>query len=225
MARTDDEPSLSLLGVFAVVIEPQTYKNLLYLVLAFPLAIVFNATLTVSFAVGLLLSPVGVGIALLLTTVFLARLLAGLERGLATVLLGLDLTAPVPRPAPEGRFAGLRRYLEAPSTWRGLGFILLKFWVGLLGLALLVLGGGAVELLTTPLEYPTVIEFGQVNEQAVRWAVDTPRDVGLAVPGGVVLGLVVLHLANGFAYAAGWSARALLNAPEPHGPASAADGT
>lgn len=225
MARTNDESSLSLWRVLTVVFRPRTYKNLLYLVLAFPLAIIFNATLTVVFVVGLLLSPVGVGIALLLATVVLARLLAGLERGLANALLGLDLTAPTPRPANDGGIGGVRHSLEAPSTWRGLGFVFVKFWVGLLGFAVLVLALGAVELLTVPLEYPTVIEFGQVNEQPVRWAVDTPLEIGLAVPGGVVVGLVALHLANGFAYAAGSCARALLDAPEESVAPSSADRT
>ena len=78
----------SIADVVGVVAEPQTYKNLLYLGLAFPLGMVYYVVLMAGFALGIGLSVLVVGLGILLGTVIGLRYIASVERRLANALLG-----------------------------------------------------------------------------------------------------------------------------------------
>lgn len=211
-------PSSSVSGVgLRVLVDAQTYKNLLYLLLAFPLGFLYGMTLGFGFVFGLIATVVVVGIGILIAVVIGSRLAAGLERWLANALLRTSLSPPDDRPDTGGVLATVKGYLDAPSTWRGLGFLSMKLWVGIVGLLLVFLLWNAVELMTAPLRYPVGIEFGTVNGEPVVWTIDVLPEAALAVPIGVVLGLVVLHLTNGIAYVVERMAVALLDGTEVHG--------
>ena len=202
---------LSTVPVIGVAADSKTYRNLLYLLIAVPLGFVYSALVTVGVGFGLVLSVVLVGFALLFATLIGARLLAGVERSLANALLGTDL----PRPddlsdGGGGTLAGLRRYVDAPSTWRSLRFLPLKFWLALLAFAPVYLLANALPLVAAPLRYPYDVEFGEVNGEPVTWAIDTLPEALIAVPLGAVGVLVALHVANVIAYAARRMAVALL---------------
>lgn len=210
----------SLGGVLGAVVDGQTYKNLLYLVLAFPLGLLYWSILTFGFVFGLFLTIFAVGIAILVATVAAARVLAQFERWLANRLLTVDLEEPDDRPPSEGTWSSVRAILDAPSTWRGIGFLTLKLWVGIFGLVLLASLVNVLDLLTAPIRYPYSVEFGTVNEQPVVWSIDTLPEAVLAVPLAVVAGIIVLNVANGFAYAAERMAAALLDRREGPGESS-----
>lgn len=70
----------------------------------------------------------------------------------------------------------------------------------------------AVELASAPLRYPFAVEFGTLNDRPVVWTVTTLPAAAVAAPVGVVLGLVFLHAANGFARVSERIATALLGA-------------
>ncbi|PSP17708.1 histidine kinase [Halobacteriales archaeon QH_10_67_13] len=193
-----------------VVARPQTYKNLAYLLVTLPLAIVYASVLTVGFAFGLILSIVLVGLAVLLGIVIAARGLAGIERWLANALLSVELRTPDDVSAGDGPIESARRYLEAPSTWRGLGFLSVKFYVGIVGIILVVFLAETVQLLFAPLQYPARIEFGEVNDEPVAWTIQSLPESLLAAVVGLVGAIVVLHLINGFAYVVCRIAEALL---------------
>lgn len=197
--------------VLAPLARGQTYRNLLYLGLAFPLGLAYWIFLSFGLAFGVVLFVVGVGIAILLATVAGARLLARFERWLANRLLGTALEAPADRPAADGIWTTIKGYVDAPSTWRGLGFLGLKLWLGIVGFLLLFFLWNSLELVTAPARYPTMIEFGTVNGDPVGWTIDSlPEAIG-AIPIGVVLAVVILHLSNAVAYVAERIALALLD--------------
>lgn len=193
-----------------VVARPQTYKNLAYLLVTLPLAIVYASVLTVGFAFGLILSVVLVGLAVLLGVVIAARGLAGIERWLANALLSVELRTPDDVSAGDGPIESARGYLEAPSTWRGLGFLSVKFYVGIVGIVLVVFLVEALQLLLAPLRYPARIEFAEVNGEPVTWTIQSLPESLLAAVVGLVGIFVVLHLINGFAYVVCRIAEALL---------------
>ncbi len=193
-----------------VVARPQTYKNLAYLLVTLPLAIVYASVLTVGFAFGLVLSIVLVGLAVLLGVVIAARGLAGIERWLANALLSVELRTPDDVSAGDGPIESARGYLEAPSTWRGLGFLSVKFYVGVVGVVLVVFLAEAIQLLLTPLRYPARVEFAEVNDEPVAWTIQSLPESLLAAVVGLVGTVVVLHLINGFAYVVCRIAEALL---------------
>lgn len=212
MSTTDLSTGAGPLTRFlGVVTERQTYRNLLYLVLAFPLGFFYGMVLGFGFVFGLVLSVVIVGVGILLGTVLLARVLATFERWLANALLRLELSEPDDRPESENTLEKIKAALDAASTWRGLGFLTLKFWVGIVGLLVLIFLVSLFDLLTAPLRYPTTVEFGELNDEPVTWTIDTLPEALLAVPLGVLVVLVLLHVSNGFAYATARMAEALLD--------------
>lgn len=201
----------SVSGIVGVVTDAQTYRNLLYLILAFPLGIAYYVILVVGFSLGLALSVLVVGLGILLGTVIGLRFIESFERKLANALLGTDIPAPddVEKDG-EGIIGTAKAYLQAPSTWRGLGFVVLKFWIGVLSFVLLVTFlGTAIELLLLPL-FPE----GVLNVQVLGWEVaqtfETTIQRVVAVPIGAVLGVVALHILNAFAGANASIASSLL---------------
>lgn len=193
------------------VIDLQTYKNLAYFVVAFPLGIVYSFVLGFGFLFGIGLSVVLVGIGVLIGLLFVVRALAGFERWLANGLLGVGVEAP------DGRVEGgrearstVRASLAAESTWRGLGFLVLKLWTGVVGVFLFVAFATVVSMLAAVVRLPHVIEFGEVNGEPVTWTVESLPEAALAAALGLLFGVILVHLTNGFAYAARRMARSLL---------------
>lgn len=201
----------SITDIVGVVAEPQTYKNLLYLGLAFPLGMVYYVVLMVGFSLGIGLSILVVGLGILLGTVIGLRYIASFERWLANALLGTAIPTPDDvETAGVGGVGTAKAYLEASSTWRGLGFVVLKFWIGLLSFVLLVTFlGTAVELVLVP-----VFPDGALEVQVAGWevaeSVTTATQRAVAVPGGLVLALLGLHILNAFARANASIASSLL---------------
>lgn len=201
----------SAAAILGVVADAQTYRNLLYLLLAFPLGLVYYVVLMFGFTLGIALSVLVVGLVILLGGIIGLRYVASFERRLANRLLGTEIAAPddVERDG-EGIVATAKAYLRASSTWRGLGFVILKFWLGLLSFVLLLsLLGTAIELLLLPL-YPEGAFEVEVAGWVVARSFETSTQRTLAVPAGAVLGLFALHVLNAFADANAAIASSLL---------------
>lgn len=207
---------LSALPVVGVVADGRTYRHLVYLLIAVPLGFVYSGIGSFALVFGVLLSVVLVGVGLLIAAVIGSRLVAGLERWLANRLLGTDLVAADDLPAAAddgsaGATATVRAYLSAPSTWRGLGFISLKFWVTVAAVAPFAVLAQAFSLVSAPVRYPYETTFGEVNGEPAVWAIDTAPEAALATGLGVVGLLVGLHLTNLIAGGARLMAEALLD--------------
>ena len=206
---------LAALPVVGVIADGRTYRHLVYLLIAVPLGFVYSGIGSFALVFGVLLSVVLVGVGLLIAAVIGSRLVAGLERWLANRLLGTDLVAADDLPAAAadgstGATATVRAYLSAPSTWRGLGFVSLKFWVTVAAVAPFAVLAQAFSLVSAPVRYPYETTFGEVNGEPAVWAIDTAPEAALAAGLGAVGLLVGLHLTNLIAGGARLMAVALL---------------
>jgi hypothetical protein len=189
-----------LADIVGVVGDRQTYRNLLYLALAFPLGMIYYMVVFFGFAFGLALSVFVVGLGILLATAIGVRYLASFERRLANRLLGTSIADPDDVDGSDGGIvATAKAYLTASSTWRGLGFVVLKFPIGVLSFVLLVtfLGTG-VELLLNPV-FPAGVFSVEIGGWEVAQSVESTTERALAVPAGAVLALLGLHITNAFA--------------------------
>ena len=209
--QTDTGSGYSLTDIVGVVAEAQTYRNLLYLLLAFPLGMAYFIFLTVGISLGVGLAVLGVGLAILFGTLLGVRVLGSFERSLANRLLGTDLDSPDDVESADGVVGTVQAYLQASSTWRALGFVFLKFWLGILSFVLLLTFlGAAVEFLLLP-----VFPDGAINLQIGDWepakSLTTTAEQALAVPAGAVLGIIALHLLNAVARVNASIAEALLD--------------
>ncbi len=210
-AESDGSVVSTVLGVVA---DRQAYKNLCYVVLAGPLGMAYYAFVTMGLVVGAVLSPVGIGLVVLSVTLLVTRLVAGVERWLANALLGLELrTDGADVASARGVRARIGAYLEAASTWRGLGFLMVKFPLGVVAIVLLIPLLTALSLVSAPLRYPYAPELVTVNDEPIAWSIETLPEAVLAVAVAVAIGVLVLHLSNAFAYVARQMATALLDEP------------
>lgn len=208
----------SALPVVGVLVDGRTYRHLSYLLLAIPLGFVYSALLSFGFAFGVVLSVVLVGIVVLAATLLVARLAAGFERRLANLLLGTDLDPYDDVPADaDGALGGIRKYVDAASTWRGVGFLSLKFFVTVVAFVPLFALANGLPLVLAPLRYPYVVDFGESNGEPVTWAIETLPEALLAVPVGIAGVLVALHVTNLVAYVCRRMALALLGASATDG--------
>jgi hypothetical protein len=213
-SRTVDASAGHSLSAFlGVVAEGQTYKNLLYLFLAFPLGLLYFTVLVTGFALGVGLSVLIVGVGILLVMLVGVRVLGAFERGLANGLLDTDIHPPDDiAPDDDGLVALGKAYVGAASTWRQVGFLVSKFFAGILSFVLLALFVGvSVDLVLAPV-FPEGALGVQINNWTVGETIETTAQQALAVPAGLVLGLVGLHLLNAFARVNASMASSLLGA-------------
>src|ERR687894_661399 len=85
----------ALTRLASVAWDPQSYRNLLYLLLALPLGIAYVTVLAVGLSAGAGLAVILVGLVLLLATVFALRAMAAVERLLARRLLRVTTPPPI----------------------------------------------------------------------------------------------------------------------------------
>jgi putative sensor protein len=112
-----------------VIRNPQAYKNIAYLLLAFPTGLMYFLLLVIGSSLGLGLSVIGVGLLILWGTFILAQLGARLERALANNLLGANI------PSSEANILSLGALGEG-YNWRAILFLFLKFPLGILSFIL-----------------------------------------------------------------------------------------
>jgi hypothetical protein len=210
-----------LRSFLAAPVRPQTYLNLAYLVLSFPLGLAYFVLLTVGVSLGVGLSAILVGLPLLAAVVAAALVVAGFERRLTGWLLDVDVPDGSELTG-EGRRERLRSLVTEPGTYAPLLYVPLKFAVGTVAFVVLMnaLVTG-VALLSVPLHYgepglyvglPTdrpvelhpALHFGWnrllVGVEAVvtidAWQVDTLTEAFGAAGVGVLLLLVGLAFLN-----------------------------
>lgn len=192
-------------------LRSHTYRNLLYLLLAFPLGIVYAVGLVTGTAVGAGLLVTWVGLPILLATLAGAAVAAGIEAKLASRLVGVDAAVPTflrefdirdDIALPGDGFAdALRRLVTAPSTWTSVVLLVYKFVVGLVSfVAVVIVSSITTALLAAPLVYDasgTIATGGAAGQYRIgSWVVSSLPEA-LAVAGAGAIALIVgLNLLN-----------------------------
>lgn len=216
MARTISTPKAhrqqSLVSqTLGSVIRAQTYRNLLYLLLAFPFGILYFIALITGLTLGVGLVVTLLGIPLLIAVVVGSRRLAAFERAVANKLLGLAIQEPddVVTGAEEGVWSRARARLLARSTWMGLCYLFLKLPIGIASFTLVVTAlTVSIGLLTAPLTY-SLVEDGP---QPGVWTIDTLPEAIVAVPVGIIALGITSYILNQAARLSGRIATAFLEA-------------
>jgi signal transduction histidine kinase len=190
---------------FGVVTRPQTWKNLVYLALAFPLGVAYVVVLAVGLSTGAGLAIVFVGLGILFATLMAWRGMAALERGLARSLLGVRIPLPPAREEGLPAWVRVKQWLRDPVTWKSLVFVIAKLPLGIVALAALA-GPGfvAVVLLLSPLitAFVPIVFFG--------WEIADPLEALPLAPVGALACVAALHLFNGLSWLYGLTARVML---------------
>src|SRR3954469_8515179 len=187
----------------------RTYTNLLYLLLAFPLGLAYFIFLAVGLTVGFGLTIVWVGLPILALVFAGSWAFAAFERQAAMLLLGADVPPMLPPPSPVQRTAWQRAgdFFSNPVTWKGMGFLLLKFPLGLVSfgaiVTLLPLSGG---LLLPPILWG----MGVLDIDGVIFQVDSIGGAWACAVIGLAMLFLALNLLNALAWLWRGTATALL---------------
>lgn len=198
-----------------IVTEPQTYRNVVYLLLGLPLGTIWFSVLSAGLAVGLSLVVVAlIGVPVLLGMWYVSRVFANIERLTANVLLGTSLPPVTFGPHGHGNpWRRLRSLSTDRQRARELWFLLLRFPAGVATFTATV----------TALAIPFALAYAPVSaridgdEPFGSWSHSDQLErifasawSWAAVPIAVLVLLIHLHLTNAVARAcARWAAGAL----------------
>lgn len=190
-------------GLFLTApVRARSYSNLLYLALAFPLGLAYFVFLVTGISLGLGLTIIWIGLPIL-AAVFLGSFgLSLFERQLAIRLLGADVP-PMnsDAPPPATFWPRVKAFLANPATWKGMGYLAIKFPLGLATFVLFVtLSSLSLSFLLAPLYYGWLP--GPVFDIGVySWSIETLGDALICSALGAVLSLITLNVFNGVAFA------------------------
>ena len=193
-------------GFFGVVIDPQSYLNILYLLLAFPLGTFYFVFLVTGLSLGFGLVILIVGIPILLLVLGVAWVLYGFERVIAIALLNEDIPPSSRQPASQGLWPRVKAHLTDSTTWTGLLYLFLKFPVGIATFTI------AVTLISVTLGLLFAPAYMWTSDPLTwgGWVFDPFPWSWIATLLGIPMIFISLHLMNGMALLSGRMARAML---------------
>jgi hypothetical protein len=207
-----------------VVADPQSYRNITYLLIGLPLGTAWFSLLVSGVAIGASMLVVALlGIPILLGMWYVVRAAANVERVVANGLLGTSIPlaawgAPSDRSGSHTNrsrnpWQRLRRLSADPQRWREAAFLLLRLPAGI------ATSTAAVTALVTPIAIayaPFAARF-EDDQPFGDWAFgdrfETIFNSSWAwgfVPAGILLLVAAVHMTNAMAGACGrWATRAL----------------
>lgn len=197
-------------GLFHFLVARQTYRNLAYLLLAFPLGLAYFIFLVTGFSVGIGLAVTLVGIPILVAMLTATWGLAAFERHLANRLLGAQIPSVPLVPAGSGFGARARALVASGATWKALLYLFLDLPLGIVAfvveVTLFALSFGLTFL-------PFYYAWSDVY-YAPFHKVDTLPEALLFVPVGMMLFPLALLILNSLAALYRGLARTLLGPPQ-----------
>lgn len=205
---------------FGVIADPQSYLNIIYLLLGLPLGIAYFVFLVTGISVDFGLLVAWVGVPILVVVLFASWAMCQFERLLTMKLLREDIPPLARKSQTEGGrpelsteerlFIGvwrrLKNHLSDRLTWTGILYLLLKFPTGIATFVIaVVLISVTGFLLGAPAYYwvDDGIDFG-------IWQVDVLWEALVLTLAGIPAVFIALHLMNGTAFLSGKMARLML---------------
>ncbi len=181
-------PASEIDRIFGPVVEPQTYRNLLYTFISFPFGLTAFVMVLTGLAMGIGMAIIVVGFVILALTLALARAFGAVERSLARSLLGAAFETAVKAPG-----SGFRGGLTDRRSWTSAAYFVLRLPVVVVGFAVSMVLVSSVPLIATPFLYATLPVY--VGGERVT----TSDEAMLVSLGGCVLFLLAVHAVNGIA--------------------------
>ena len=206
-------------GFFSVITNPQCFRNIAYLLLSFPLGIIYFVVIVTGLSVGIGTLIVWVGALVLLGTFLLVKGFTGIERGLAAKLLRTTIpprqtNRPTWPAEQKTAFEKAKSLFFNRETWAGIAYLLVKFPLGIVSFVLTVtLIPVSLGLMVTPI----VSLIPPLDLRIDRWAIDTPIEAAPFAALGLFLFFFSIHILNGMAWLhAQWGKLCLKRLPKSY---------
>ncbi|MCU0485408.1 MAG: sensor domain-containing protein [Anaerolineales bacterium] len=207
-----NNPQSILTNFFGVAIRSQTYQNLVYLCLAFPLGLLYFVLLVIGFSLGFGLLTVWVG-PIILSLAFVGLwTFATFERQMATRLLHEEIPPIKHSPTTSMRtWDRIKPHLANPATWKSLAYLLAKFPLGVLTFTVLVT---LITLILAFMAAPVIYRFFPMEVEHFGISailIDTPWKAIVSLCTSAALLFSTLHITNSLARISGRFAQAMLS--------------
>lgn len=149
------EPNLPAASDFFTSIwKTQTWVNIVYLLLSFPLGLFYFIILATGISLGFGLLITILGIFILMGVMILVHWFTRFEVMLTNNLLGFQIRPNLPEPTANGFWGKLKEKMRSPFTWKGLLFLFLRFPMGIFAFCLTVsLLAVSLGMISLPLLY------------------------------------------------------------------------
>jgi hypothetical protein len=172
------EGYLENIGFFGALTSRQTYLNVAYLLLSFPLGIFYFVLIITGISLGFGLAIIGIGILILLA-----------------LFIGAYILPPLARAESwQHPWIALKKYVSDAYTWKCLAYFLLKFPLAIASFIITVfLASFTLGLLSAPLFY----RYMQVN--LLFWHVTRADEALFCFAVGLLFALVSVHVINAIA--------------------------
>ena len=190
--------------------KSQTWLNVLYLILSFPLGIIYFVVLVTGISLGFGLLITVIGIFILFGVLILVRAFSKFEAGFTNVFLGTQIRPQIVDPEIQGFWKRFREKLRSPLTWKGLFYLFLRFPMGIFAFSLTVsLLAASLGLISTPFLYNSPwVDMDWPNN--TWWNIDTLPEALVVALVGIILLYVSLFVLNWLAWIYGRIAKTLL---------------
>lgn len=197
---------------FQAVVNGQTYLNILYHLISFPLGLFYFIFLVTGILLGLGLLIVWIGVPLLIGVFAASRGLSAFERLLAVKMLGSDIA---PRPLTEktpGIWNRIKSLVTDPATWKGILYLFLRFPLGIFSFSVAIsLISVSLSLIAAPVYFWVPWTSGiWLWEYHDLWLTYSPFTAFLVIILVLIFGFISLHLLNGLAQLYGSLAEVML---------------
>lgn len=200
-----DSTSASGFGsLLAPVTDPQTYRNVGFLLLRLPLGTAYFTVFVTGLVLGASLTPLVVGIPIVGVVLGFGSYVGVFEARILNRFLGTNLTcSPAHDPMEEPLVPYVKATLTDPRSYFLVGYFLVSMFVGIGTFTVVVvvftLG---IALAVAPIAYP--LPFVQYEAPQVDWAggtvvIDTVPEALAASAVGVIVLLVGIYVSNALA--------------------------
>ena len=163
--------------------------NLVYLLLALPLGILYFVILITGYSLGAGLIITLVGVPILVTMIFVTYLLGDLDRAMTSKLLGVRITKPEARPSRDDSARSiLVAQLKSLQFWKEFGYLLLKMPLGIVAFVVTIT---FISVSLVLIAAPFILTFVPAAEMTLWYGqrIDTMQEAIVASVTGLALKL------------------------------------
>jgi len=128
----------SVYDFFNALWKKQTWLNVLYLLISFPLGLLYFILLVTGLSLGVGLIILIFGIFILIAVLAMSYWFARFERKLAISMLNIKINPVEVRQSKPGMMSRFRAMLSNAFTWKGMFFLFLKFPLGVFSFSLTI---------------------------------------------------------------------------------------
>ncbi len=198
-------------GFFSIITKKQTYKNIVYLLLSFPLGIFYFTFLVTGISLGIGLAIIWAGIFIFSGVMFAANWFSAFERKLVISILGKDMQELTKKELSGSLFKKMFASIADSKTWKKILYLFIKFPLGIFSFVIVVtLVSISLSFIGTPFFLQFNMDKSYISSVINSWFNNYPVLIPLAMAIGVFLLFVSLHVFRGLASISEKLAKAML---------------